>query len=82
MKLNLPPKLVEKLVCVPIISFCKIFIPSYHTFDALLHPNWVLLPLNWLTLWIILMNPIFYTNYKSHIQITQQHPSNPLVKDL
>jgi hypothetical protein len=27
MKLSLPPKLVEKLVCVPVISFCKIFIP-------------------------------------------------------
>jgi hypothetical protein len=33
-KLNLP-KLVEKLVWVPVISFCKIFIPSY-VFDALL----------------------------------------------
>ncbi len=29
MKLSLPPKLVEKLVWVPVISFCKIFIPSY-----------------------------------------------------
>ncbi len=34
MKLSLPPKLVEKLVWVPVISFCKIFIPSY-AFDAL-----------------------------------------------
>jgi hypothetical protein len=33
MKLSLPPKLVEKLVWVPLISFCNIFIPSY-TFDA------------------------------------------------
>jgi hypothetical protein len=33
MILSLPAKLVEKLVCVPIISFCKIFIPS-HKFDA------------------------------------------------
>ncbi len=32
----LPPKLVEKLVWFPVISFCKIFIPSY-TFDALLY---------------------------------------------
>jgi hypothetical protein len=29
MKLNLPPKLVEKLVWVLVISFCKIFIPNY-----------------------------------------------------
>jgi hypothetical protein len=28
MKLILPPKLVEKLVWVPVISLCKIFIPS------------------------------------------------------
>jgi hypothetical protein len=28
-------KLVERLVCVPVISFCKIFIPSY-TFDVAL----------------------------------------------
>ncbi len=35
MKLSLPPKLVEKLVWVPIIWLCKIFIPSY-AFDALL----------------------------------------------
>jgi len=27
MKLNLPPKLVEKLVWVPVISFCKISFP-------------------------------------------------------
>ncbi len=30
--LSLPSKLVEKLVCVPIFPFCKIFIPSY-TFE-------------------------------------------------
>ncbi len=35
--LILPPKLVEKLVWVPVISFCKIFIPSY-LLDALLWP--------------------------------------------
>jgi hypothetical protein len=34
MKLKLPPKLVEKLVRVSIILFCKIFILSY-AFDAL-----------------------------------------------
>ncbi len=28
MKLSLPSKLVGKLVWVPVISFCKIFIPS------------------------------------------------------
>jgi hypothetical protein len=28
MKLSLSPKLVEKLVWVPVISFCQIFIPS------------------------------------------------------
>jgi hypothetical protein len=28
MKLSLPPKLVEKLVWVPIILICKIFIPT------------------------------------------------------
>ncbi len=38
MKLNLLPKLVEKLDWVPVISFCKIFIPSY-TFDALICRN-------------------------------------------
>ncbi len=30
MKLNLPPKLVEKLVWVPVISFCKISFPVKH----------------------------------------------------
>jgi hypothetical protein len=28
MKLSLPPKLLEKLVWVSVISLCKIFIPS------------------------------------------------------
>jgi hypothetical protein len=42
MKLSLPPKLVEKLVWVPVISFCKIFILSY-AFDALLCRNWAVL---------------------------------------
>jgi hypothetical protein len=37
------PKLVEKLVWVPVISFCKIFIPSY-AFDALLCRNWPFSP--------------------------------------
>ncbi len=39
MKLSLSPKLMEKLVWVPVISFCKIFIPNY-TSDALLCQNW------------------------------------------
>jgi hypothetical protein len=39
MKLSLPPKLVEKLVWVSVISFCKIFIPS-SGFDALLCRSW------------------------------------------
>jgi hypothetical protein len=39
MKLSLLPKLVEKLVWVPVISLCKIFIPSYG-FDGLLCRNW------------------------------------------
>ncbi len=33
----------EKLVWVPVMSFCKIFIPSY-TFDALLCQNWPFSP--------------------------------------
>ncbi len=43
--LSLPPKLVEKkLVWVPVISCCKIFIPSY-AFDALLVcRNWPFSP--------------------------------------
>jgi hypothetical protein len=49
MKLSLWPKLVEKLVWVPVISLCKIFIPSY-AFDALLCQNWPFLPPNYVTL--------------------------------
>jgi hypothetical protein len=30
MKLSLPPKLVEKLVWVPVISFCQISFPVKH----------------------------------------------------
>jgi hypothetical protein len=37
MKLSLPQKLVGKLVCIPVISFRKIFITSY-AFDALFSP--------------------------------------------
>jgi hypothetical protein len=45
MKLSLPPKLVEKLVWVPIISLCKTFIRSY-VFDDLLCGNWLFSPPN------------------------------------
>jgi hypothetical protein len=41
MKLSLSSKLVEKLIWVPVILFCKIFIPSY-AFDGLLCRNWLL----------------------------------------
>jgi hypothetical protein len=54
MKLSLPPKLVGKLVWIPVILFCKIFIPSY-LFDALLCPNWPFLLPNRVTLWITLL---------------------------
>ncbi len=64
MKLSLPPKLVGKLVWVPVISFCKIFIPSY-AFDALLCRNWPFLPPNRLTLPITLItHKIFITYHK------------------
>jgi hypothetical protein len=51
MKLSLAPKLVAKLVWVPVISFCKIFIPSY-TCDALLCRTWPFSPPNRVTLQI------------------------------
>ncbi len=54
MKLSLPPKLVEKLDWVPVISFCEIFIPSYG-FDVLLCRSWRFLPPNRLTLRITLV---------------------------
>jgi hypothetical protein len=54
MKLNLPPKLVEKLVWILIISFGKILIPSY-AFDVVLCQNWLFLPPNHRTLQITLM---------------------------
>ncbi len=54
MKLSLPPKLVEKLVWIPVILFCKIFIHSY-VFDALLCRNWPFSPPNTVTLPITLL---------------------------
>ncbi len=56
MKLSLPPNLVDKLVWVPIISFCRIFIPIY-TFDALLCRNWLVSPPS-LTLRITLLRSL------------------------
>jgi len=58
MKLSLPSKLVGKLVWVPVISFCKIFIPTYK-FDALLCRYWPFLPLDSLTLRITLISDLF-----------------------
>ncbi len=49
--------LVEKLVCVSVISFCKIFIPNY-VFDPLLCRNWPSSSTNCKTLQITLMYPI------------------------
>jgi hypothetical protein len=48
-------------VWVPVILFCKIFIPS-HMSDALLSPNWPFSSPNRLTLWITLM-PKFHSNH-------------------
>jgi hypothetical protein len=59
MKLSLPLKLVEKLVWVPVISFCKIFIPS-SAFDALLCQNWPFSPRNRLTLRITLLSMLMH----------------------
>jgi hypothetical protein len=61
MKLSSPPKLVEKLVRVPAISFCKIFIPSY-TFDTYYAETGYSRPPNRLTLSIILL-PSFSNNF-------------------
>jgi hypothetical protein len=56
MKLSLPPKLLEKLVWVSVISLCKIFIPS-SVFDALLCRNLPFSPpdrvTSRITLWFI-----------------------------
>jgi hypothetical protein len=60
MKLSLSPKLVEKtsLGSQLVISFCKIFIPSY-AFDALVCRNWPFSPSNRLTLRITLLSEIY-----------------------
>jgi len=54
MKLSSPPKLVEKLVWVPAISFCKIFIHNY-AFDGLLCRKGPFSPPNCVTLCITLL---------------------------
>jgi hypothetical protein len=59
MKLSLPLKLVEKLLWVPVISFCKIFIPS-SAFDGLLCQNWPLSPPNRLTLRITVLSMLMH----------------------
>jgi len=47
-------KIGGKLVSVPVISFCKIFIPSY-VFDALFCQNWPFSPPDHVTLQITLI---------------------------
>jgi hypothetical protein len=54
MKLSLQPKLVEKLVWVPDILICKIFIPC-SALDTLLCQNWLFSPPNHETLQRTLM---------------------------
>ncbi len=54
MKLSLSSKLVEKLIWVPVILFCKIFIPSY-AFGGLLCRNWLVSPPSHITLSITQM---------------------------
>jgi hypothetical protein len=64
MKLSLPPKFVEKLVWVPVISFCKIFIPRY-PFDALLCRNWMFSAPNRLTLRITRLGKAKHSTHSS-----------------
>ncbi len=63
MKLSLPPKLVEKLAWVPVISFCKIFIAGY-MFDALLCRNRPFSPLTRVTLLVSLIPTKTYKSTK------------------
>jgi len=62
------PKLIKKLVWVPVISLCKIFIPSC-AFDGLLCRNWPFSPPNQETLRISLIK---YVEWWSSIA-TQGH---------
>jgi hypothetical protein len=66
-KLNLAPKLMEKLVWVPVILFCKIFVPSY-AFDALLCQNWLFSPPSRVTLPITLLDWNFCDRYTLQIR--------------
>jgi hypothetical protein len=67
MKLSLPPNLVEKLVCFPDISFCKIsFLVMYLT-STLLGRNWPFLTPSHLTLQITLIY--------QHVLMTMIEPS-------
>ncbi len=61
----------EKLVWVPVTSFCKIFIHSY-TFDALLHRNW---PFQ------VPQLPDFKDNSIDFLILWQKYPLLPLEKD-
>jgi hypothetical protein len=57
-------KLLGKLVWVPVILLCKIFIPSSR-FDALLRRNWPLSPPTRETLWITLLKQLFCEKYQA-----------------
>jgi hypothetical protein len=72
MKLSLPPKLVGKLVWVPVMSFCKIIIPSY-TFDALLCRNCPISPPNRLTLQITLVSKMDQSEEVMNLCSTHTH---------
>jgi len=61
MKLSIPSKLVEKLVWVPVILLCKIFILSY-MFQVLLCRNWPSSPPNRGTLTLV-FDEIYYQGY-------------------
>jgi hypothetical protein len=54
-KLRLSPNSVEKLVWVPVISFCEISFPIMHLMPLLCR-NWLFSPPNRQTLWITLMS--------------------------
>jgi len=55
MKLSLPPKLVEKLVWIPVILFCKISFPLMHLMPYSAETGRSRPP-NRLTLWITLLS--------------------------
>jgi hypothetical protein len=55
MKLSLAPKLTEKPVWIPVISFYKISFSVGHLMPYYVCRNWLFLPPNRLTLWITLL---------------------------